>query len=393
MPRPVAENGNTFDLTYIREGPPGGTPLLLIPGGPGLASVLPYRKLRKAAARRGFDVVMVEHRGVGLSRTDRAGADLPMTAMTTRAVVDDLAAALDHCGWRRAVVYGTSYGGHLAQAFGTRHPERVRAMVLDSTAARAGAEENRREHIRDLLWHGTEPDTAPAAATLREMVAEGLVPREGTGLVIPIAYEFGGAALVQRLLEAVRNGRTYTWNQIARLASREVNSTHPYYLEFDLAGAIYYRELGSPQPDGGVLDPHVLFDQQAERFPPYAGPTVDPDVALSSFTWPTAVLSGRRDMRSVRPTARRTAETLPDGVLVPLENSAHSFLDFHPRLALTAAAATANGAQQRLPELADRLEGLRRPPQAKVLGPLFTAGVAADRALSTADRLLPRARA
>lgn len=375
-------HGGEFDLTYIREGTPGGTPLLILPGGPGLASVLPYRGVRRAAVQRGFEVVMVEHRGVGLSRTDRAGADLPMDAMTVAAVLGDLVAVLDDCGWERAVVYGSSYGGYLAQALGARHPERVSAMVLDSATSDSVGEGLQRSHLRRLFWRGEEHETAAAAAAVRHLVEERAVPVEETGVVVPVAYELGGAGLVERLLEAVRGGRVRTWNRIRDLGGKEVQRRHPYYMEFDLAGAIYYRELGKELPDGQALDPYVLFDREAERFPAFAGEPVDLAAALPAFTWPTAVLSGRRDMRSVPPAAQRTAELLPDGVLVPFENSAHSFLDFHPRVALTAAAATANAAHTRLPRLAARLEGLPRPASAHLLGPMLSAGATVDRALA-----------
>lgn len=91
----------TFDLTYVRTGPRGGTPVLVLPGGPGVASVLPYRGLRKLAAARGLDVIMMEHRGIGLSRHDDSGHDLPLAAVTIEQVVADLAAVLDDAGVER----------------------------------------------------------------------------------------------------------------------------------------------------------------------------------------------------------------------------------------------------------------------------------------------------
>ncbi len=380
--RPLEPHGE-FDLTYIREGTPGATPLLIIPGGPGLASVLPYRGVRRAAARGGFDVVMVEHRGVGLSRTDRTGADLPMAAMTVADVVGDLVAVLDDCGWQRAVVYGSSYGGYLAQVLGAQHPERVSAMVLDSPAVEAPGEDLARRHQRRLFWDGDEPETAAAAAKLRTLVAEGTVTTADTHTAIPVIYEVGGVTLVEQLLDVGRRGRWGTWNRVQRLSDQEIQQSIPFYMEFDLAGAIHYRELTSVVPDGRPLDPHVSFDRRADQFPAFAGQPMDLAAAWPTFTWPTTVLSGRRDMRTVRPAARRAAEALPDGALVPLENSAHSFLERHPRLAVTAARATANATHQRLPGLAARLERLHRPPQARALEVMLTATMAADR-LATA---------
>ena len=54
-----------------------------------------YRVLRRRFAAAGVEVIMVEHRGVGLSRHDDDGVDLPPAALTVEAAVDDLAAVLD----------------------------------------------------------------------------------------------------------------------------------------------------------------------------------------------------------------------------------------------------------------------------------------------------------
>lgn len=392
VPRRITPDGEGwFDLTYIREGEPGGIPLLIIPGGPGMASVLPYRGVRRRAVRGGFEVVMVEHRGVGLSRTDQSGKDLPFAALTVESVVADVVAVLDDCGWDQAVVYGSSYGGYLAQMLGAWHPERVRAMVLDSTASSAAEDEVTRDHLRRLFWHGDDPRTAAPTAKLRSLVDEGMVPTEETGLVVPVAYEFGGVPLVDRLLDTVRGGSLRPWKWLASLGAAEVGRRHPYYVEFDLAGAIYYRELRRVRPDGEPLDPHVLFEREAAQFPAFVDEPLNLPDALPEFSWPTAVLSGARDMRSVPPSAKRTADGLPDGVLVPFEHSAHSFLDFHPRVAVTATWAVANGAHGRLPGLASRLERMRRPPQSRAFGPLLSAWAATEQALNTATRVLPRA--
>ena len=107
-------------------------PLVLIPGGPGVASVALYRGFRRRAAAEGLDVIMVEHRGVGMSRHDDRGADLPPEALTIDQAVDDMAAVLEDADVDKAVIYGTSYGTYLAAGVGVRHPDRVHAMILDS---------------------------------------------------------------------------------------------------------------------------------------------------------------------------------------------------------------------------------------------------------------------
>src|ERR1044072_4236803 len=127
-----------FDLYYVRAGRKSAHPLVLIPGGPGAASVGLYRGFRRRAATEGLDVIMVEHRGIGLSRDDDPGADLPPEALTIDQGVDDVAAVLDDAGVDKAVVYGTSYGTYLAAGFGVRHPDRAHGMALDPPWRSAG---------------------------------------------------------------------------------------------------------------------------------------------------------------------------------------------------------------------------------------------------------------
>lgn len=87
--RPATASGPEFDLHYVRQpvtgARPAGLPIVIIPGGPGLGSLLLFTGLRARAARAGLDVIMIEHRGIGLSRTDTNGADLPLEAMRVAA--------------------------------------------------------------------------------------------------------------------------------------------------------------------------------------------------------------------------------------------------------------------------------------------------------------------
>ena len=131
--RPISpDSDEEFDLYYVRSGRKSAHPLVIIPGGPGVASVQMYRGLRRRAAAAGLDVIMIEHRGVGMSRHDDSGANLPPEALTVNQVVDDVAAVLDDAHVDSAVIYGTSYGTYIAAGVGVRHPGRVRAMILDS---------------------------------------------------------------------------------------------------------------------------------------------------------------------------------------------------------------------------------------------------------------------
>ncbi|WP_017626529.1 alpha/beta fold hydrolase [Nocardiopsis chromatogenes] len=381
VPRPVLpEGGAEFDLAYAREGRPDGMPLLVVPGGPGLASVLPYRPVRRAAARRGFDAVMAEHRGVGLSRRDRRGADLPPAALTLAAAADDLAAVLDHCGIGRAVVWGSSYGGVLAQVFAGRHPERVAGLVLDSTSGSSRADHAVvRDHLRRLLWRGEEPETAGAAERLRGLVASGAVAPEECQDVVPVVYEFGGAPMVERLLEAVARGRRGTWKRVRGLADREVEQRAPHVMEFDLVSEIWRRELHDLEPDGLPLDPAAAFAHiGAGREPDFVGLPVDAEAVQRGLSVPVAVLSGAYDLRAVPAGAEAMAERIPDAALVRFPRSGHSFLDRFPFAGLVAAGAVAAGRHGDLPGFVDRLEAGRGVTSASAMRGYLSASLVMD---------------
>src|SRR6201999_1966195 len=151
----------------VRTGRKSAHPLVVIPGGPGVASLQVYKGLRRRAAAAGLDVIMIEHRGVGMSRHDDFGVDLPPRAFTVDQVVDDVAAVLDDAHVDSAVIYGTSYGTYIAAGIGVRHPARVRAMILDSPLLSRHDIALVRDATRGLLLEGDSPETARLAAKVR----------------------------------------------------------------------------------------------------------------------------------------------------------------------------------------------------------------------------------
>lgn len=369
--RPVTPDGTAeFDLCHVRAEAtaasprhPGPPPVLVLPGGPGLASVLPYQRLRELATARGLDVLMVEHRGVGLSRRDDQGADLPPAALTVHQVLDDLAAVLADLSIDRVIVYGCSYGSYLAQGFGARHPGRVAGLVLDSPMLTAHDSHVQRAELRRRYLDGADPATAPAARRLRALLAAGAVDPAQTGDVLQLVHEFGGPAQVRRLLDRVATGRAAgLWRFLHELGGREITRNQPYVMEFDLVGRLAYAELGyAPQPDGKPLDVNLSFAKRAKDFPPFTGEPFDLPAELPGFDFPVVVLSGERDLRTPRVIAAQIADLAPHGFLVPLNGIGHSALDTHPLAALAAMSAAAHGTHHRLPALASRLSALPRP--------------------------------
>jgi pimeloyl-ACP methyl ester carboxylesterase len=64
---------------------------------------------------------------------DRSDSPDDLARYTHEATVADMAAILDACGVRRAVIGGLSLGGFMSLAFNLVHPERVAALMLFDT--------------------------------------------------------------------------------------------------------------------------------------------------------------------------------------------------------------------------------------------------------------------
>jgi pimeloyl-ACP methyl ester carboxylesterase len=74
-----------------------------------------------------FRVVLIDNRGVGES-------DVPDGPYAVSQMAADVAAVLDDAGVAETNVLGVSLGGYIAQEFTLTYPERVRKLVLASTA-------------------------------------------------------------------------------------------------------------------------------------------------------------------------------------------------------------------------------------------------------------------
>lgn len=285
---PDRDGGPGFPLAYTDSGAREGAPtLVVIPGGPGFASVLPYALYRPRIARAGFRVVMVEHRGVGLSRQDAEGEDLPLDAMRAEYAARDVLAVLNHLGVEKAWLHGTSYGGYLAQLVGALAPERVSGMFLDSTIFTSEDGEAQREYNRRLFLRGGTPETAGIAGLVRGLLDSGKATDEELTEVVPPVYELLGPRVLERLLSLVDIGRRKEWEYLRRRAGKELDDeADPFVFRFDLAGAIWFRELVPPIADGAPFDVSETVARKAADSPPFEGESFDPRRTLSGFSWP-----------------------------------------------------------------------------------------------------------
>jgi proline iminopeptidase len=380
--RPVTAGGpDEFDLYYVRTGRKTRHPLVIIPGGPGAASIALYRGLRRRAAAEGLDVIMIEHRGIGMSRHDDAGADLPPEALTIEQVVDDVAAVLDDAQVDSTIIYGTSYGTYIAAGVGVRHPGRVYAMILDSPLLAGDDIEVVRRNLRSVLWHG-QRDTEELADKVRRLVDEGVMTPAAAQLAATV-YGFGGARLLDRQLDLLLGGRHLVWTAMGRFGELMVGRKAPYRNETDLVGRIGYRELNyAADPDGLPLDPAVAMrDFAAGEAPKFEAEPFDLVAEMPKFSWPTVVISGGRDLITPPAVAERVAGLIPGSVLVRLPTTGHSVLDTKERAALRIAEAASIGRIDTLPPQATALDAMPTRAAVRLMVSAMSAATRVEAAL------------
>jgi proline iminopeptidase len=387
--RPVSPaSDEEFDLYYVRTGRKSAHPLVVIPGGPGAASVALYRGFRRRAAAAGLDVIMVEHRGVGMSRHNDAGADLPPDALTIDQVVDDVVAVLDDAQVERATLYGTSYGTYIAAGVGVCHPDRVHAMILDSPLLCNHDIDDVRAAIRGVLWDGDRPETAELAPKVR-LLADAGVLTPSAAQIAAVIYGLGGAKLLNSQLDLLLGGRRWLWTALRGSARALFERKAPYRNEDDLVGRIGFRELNyGAVPDGKPLDPALAFRELASDVVDFEAEPYDLVTEMPKFGWPTVVVSGARDLTTPPSVAERIAALICDAVLIRLPTAGHSALDSRERVALAIAQAVRDDQIEQLASQAARLDALPDTPAIRVLIGALKAAAAIEAALPAA---VPRA--
>ena len=122
MPRAVV---NRVSLNYDEWG--AGHPLLLLMG---FGDSLDAWANQIPAFSKNFRTVAVDHRGSGESEAPLDGYSIPQFA-------DDAIGLLDRLGVERAHVLGYSMGGRVGLDMAARYPERVSALILAASAAKA----------------------------------------------------------------------------------------------------------------------------------------------------------------------------------------------------------------------------------------------------------------
>jgi proline iminopeptidase len=327
----AAPDGPSFDVAYAEAGTDqAGPTLVLVPGGPGLASVRPYRKVRNRLAGHGLHVVTPEHRGVGLSRHTPDGALLPAGAVTLEQAAGDVLAVCDAVGGERIILVGTSYGGYLALEVARRAPGRFEALVLDSTAATVSRPE--RDRQRACFWDGTEPGFARRAERVRALTTAGIATEDELAVAIPFVYELAGLDAVDRLLARAEGGHVRALKRLRRLAALEVQGgRQPLVFDGDLTLPIWLGRMAPERPDDKPFDRSRAFAAVRDAHPEVPDDPFDATPWLAELTAPALILQGARDMRVPPAAVDELAAGLPDARRITFAHAGHDLLRLRTR--------------------------------------------------------------
>lgn len=253
QPREAVLRARDVPLRYRLYGEDGFPALLLLSGGPGLASTYLEGVARSLAPHR--LVVLLDQRGTQFSPVPE---DSDEAQFALAELVADLEALRVHLGFEEWAVLGHSWGGMLGMAYAAAHPERVERLLLVASggatlefAATFGANIDRRLSDEDRraaeAWESPErvaqdPLLAGTEA-LRAILPGYLYRREHAGQI--------GAAMERGFAQMDTNVRTLG------LLQRE---------GYDLRGGL--RSFGKPVLIlQGDHDPVATFDDLAALFP------------------------------------------------------------------------------------------------------------------------------
>lgn len=235
------------------------TPVIAINGGPGLSHkyMIQNDVWTRLAEKR--QVVFYDQRGTGGSKHVQPGAP-----QTIDAAVVDLEAVRAHFGFEKVDLVGDSFGGFLAMAYASAHPERVHKLVLSDSAPPA---------MKDIvhLLPQVFPDIEEQDAELQKNLGD--------------------------TDDAAQQGLVNHFRMI-------------FYSE-DLLHT-YLEKIGDI---GFVPSVGAAVGESADK--------VDMTSKLAGFKFPTLVITGRYDMNVAPLTAWRMYKAIPGAKLVIFAKSGH----------------------------------------------------------------------
>jgi pimeloyl-ACP methyl ester carboxylesterase len=385
-----AGDGRTIDLAVVRvrrAGTSGSRVAhVVLAGGPGDSGVDQVLGLSRQGGALfanliDGDVIGIDQRGTGrsvpnLSSTARYGlpldqpgsietwlpiiervsmaeaarlraAGIHLEAYNTRESADDVADVCRALGYDRVVLWGRSYGTHLALATAARHRALVERLVLVSPE---GLDQTWKlpsqvdAALQRLEAKGAGPLVAPIAAILERLRREPSTvtvphPEHGRPTTVAIgafdvqwivAQALGDPRLLVTLPSAVREMRAGDFRRIAQIA----------ILRRERTGVESAMKMMMDLSSGASAERRVRIDREAATS--LLGNAINFPAMYLGAAWgavdlgdafrrplvsdvPALLLVGDLDPRTPIDNAREIASTLPNARVIVLENATHQF--------------------------------------------------------------------
>jgi proline iminopeptidase len=254
------------DLAYEIFGVKGtALPIIAVNGGPGLShAYMMQNDLWQRVGKNRF-VVLYDQRGTGGSKRMQAGASQTGLSQTMDSQVADLDAVRQALGLTKFALLGDSYGGLVAMAYATAHPEHVAKLILSDSPGPS--------------WHDIVhvlPDVFPDIEEENKQEAQKLGPETEAAARAGLRNHF----------------RMIFYSEQKREA--------------------YMSHMGD-----------LGFEPAVGEAVAKATENLDLTPRLAGFKFPTLVITGRYDMNVAPLTAWRLAHAIPGAKLVFFEQSGH----------------------------------------------------------------------
>lgn len=387
---PAAGDGRTIDLAVVRVRRAGASgpraAHVVLAGGPGDSGVDQVLGLSRQGGALFAnlvegDVIGIDQRGTGrsvpnLSSTARyalpldqpgsietwlpiiervsmseaarlRAAGIHLEAYNTRESADDVADVCRALGYGRVVLWGRSYGTHLALATAARHEALVERLVLVSPE---GLDQTWKlpsqvdATLQRLETKGAGPLVAPLAAILDRLRREPAAvtvphPENGHPTTVAIgafdvqwivAQALGDPRLLVTLPSAIREMRTGDFRRMAQIAilRRErtgVESAMKMMMDLSSGASAERRARIDREAATSLLGNAINFPAMYLGAAWGAVDLGDEFRRPLASTVPALLLVGDLDPRTPVGNAREIASTLPHGHVVVLENATHQF--------------------------------------------------------------------
>ena len=257
-----------FILHYRTIG--SGVPLLLLSGGPGYE--VDYMSGIAQELGSSYKCILLEQRGTGRSQPP----NLTAAQMTVKSFVEDIEAVRTSINIDRLIILGHSWGGMLAMAYATAHPDRVESLILvDSGGMDLSFGANFGDNVTSRASVSERLELEKAEAAIHhssDAIGQNTAGAAYTCLVTP--YYFFDRALADKLLTLLPGDS----NQQRVFPLMQDDLVHNYHVQSGMKSlprpVLVIQGRQDPMPETVAIDIHeairnsqLVFIDRCGHFP------------------------------------------------------------------------------------------------------------------------------